>query len=277
MSGKTEGKRAIRIFVLFCICLSIFLGMLYYIDKQIKNQRRETDCIDDYTYLEICPKILYENQMEVNFEEGIMTRILKGLNFKKPGIYIIAIIAVLVIGAVILFAKMEKKPETVTVKGEQPYVNTRLDKEKEASGSDKMNAQTETENTGTSISDTEQHSMQIPETELEGGQMGFISGFLESGGKQLVFDCAEWIADMSEPNGFRIENPEKEELTYKVDENTEYGIIDRTGGAVVIKVDKDTFTERVEEYESFGTLNTQPFIIKEQDGIIRLIYQRYVP
>lgn len=202
-----------------------------------------------------------------------MTRILKGLNFKKPGIYIIALVAVLVIGAIVLFTKMGKKPETATVKGEQPYVNTPVDKEIEASGSDKMNAQTETENTGTSISDTEQ----LTDAEREGGQMGFISGFLESDGKQLVFDCAEWIADMSEPNGFRIENQEKEELTYVVDENTKYGIIDRTGGAVVIKVDKDTFTERVEEYESFGTLNTQPFIIKEQDGIIRLIYQRYVP
>lgn len=165
----------------------------------------------------------------------------------------------------------------VTVKGEEPYVNTQVDKEKEASGSDKMNAQTETENTGTSITDTEQHSMQIPETELEGGRMGFISGFLESGGKQVVFDYAEWIADMSEPNGFRIENPEKEELTYKVDENTEYVISSRVGVADSIKVDKNTFMERVAELESLEALNVSPFIIIEQNGIIRLIYECYVP
>lgn len=38
-----------------------------------------------------------------------MTRILKGLNFKKPGIYIIVFIAAFVIVAVVLFAKMGKK------------------------------------------------------------------------------------------------------------------------------------------------------------------------
>lgn len=176
-----------------------------------------------------------------------MTRILKDLNFKKPGIYIIALIVVLVIGG--LYAMRGKKPETVTVKRKQPTENN--------------------------LSDREQQIMQI--TEPEYGQIGFISDFLESDGKQVVFDCAELVTDENEPKGFRIENQEKEELTYMVDQNTEYGIIDRAGGAVLVKVDKNTFMERVEEYESLNTLNTQPFIIEEQNGIIQVIYERYVP
>lgn len=53
MSGKIKSKRAIRVFFLLCIGLSIFLGVLYYIDRQIKNQGQETECIDDYTFREM--------------------------------------------------------------------------------------------------------------------------------------------------------------------------------------------------------------------------------
>ena len=119
--------------------------------------------------------------------------------------------------------------------------------------------------TGEAMKDVERYSDE---------KMGYITGFIESGGQSFAFDYAEWGEDKDEPNGFRIENPEKEEVTYQVDENTEYVIV---LSARLYAVDKENFTKHLEELESQNQESVIPFWIREKNGVVQRIYEQYVP
>lgn len=108
--------------------------------------------------------------------------------------------------------------------------------------------------------------------ELEGEYLGYISGFLESGGMHLAFRGADWIADEGEPNGFRIEKSQEPEVVYMVNDDTEYGIIE---SAVCIQVGKKEFMKRLKEMENGGFQTV--FWIKEQNGAVQRIREQYVP
>lgn len=117
-----------------------------------------------------------------------------------------------------------------------------------------------------------------------GDKMGFITGFVESGGQSFLCDYAEWIEDKQEPNGFRIENLEKEEVVYQVNETTEYVILLPTAHACV--VDKENFMEYLKEKENYSEQwdfwgedgkSVGPFWIQEEEGVVRRIYEQYVP
>ena len=119
--------------------------------------------------------------------------------------------------------------------------------------------------TGEALKDVERYSDE---------KIGYITGFMESNEQSFVFDCAEWVEDKEEPNGFRIENPEKEEVTYQVDENTEYVII---LSASSYAVDKENFMKHLEELESQNQESVIPFWIREENGVVQRIYEQYVP
>lgn len=123
--------------------------------------------------------------------------------------------------------------------------------------------------TGEALKDVERYSDE---------KIGYITGFIESGGQSFAFDYAEWVEDKEEPNGFRIENPEKEEVTYQVDENAEYVII---LSASPYAVDKENFMKHLEELGSYGDSQNQepvvPFWIREKNGVVQRIYEQYVP
>ncbi len=117
-----------------------------------------------------------------------------------------------------------------------------------------------------------------------GDKLGFISGFTESGGQSFLCDYAEWIPDQKEPNGFRIKNPEKEEVVCQVNEATEYVIVLPTAHACV--VDKDNFMEYLKEKEQYSEnwdfwgeddKYVGPFWIQEEEGVVRRICEQYVP
>ena len=118
--------------------------------------------------------------------------------------------------------------------------------------------------TGEAMKDVERYSDE---------KIGYITGFMESNEQSFVFDRAEWVEDKEEPNGFRIENPEKEEVTYQVDENTEYVII---LSASSYAVDKENFMKHLEELESQNQESVIPFWIREENGVVQRIYEQYV-
>ena len=119
--------------------------------------------------------------------------------------------------------------------------------------------------TGEALKDVERYSDE---------KIGYITGFIESNGQSFIFDCAEWVEDKEEPNGFRMKNPEKEEVTYQVDENTEYVII---LSASSYAVDKENFMKHLEELESQNQESVIPFWIREENGVVQRIYEQYVP
>lgn len=117
-----------------------------------------------------------------------------------------------------------------------------------------------------------------------GDKLGFITGFTESGGQSFLCDYAEWIPDQKEPNGFRIKNPEKEEVVCQVNEATEYVIVLPDAHAYV--VDKDNFMEYLKEKEQYSEnwdfwgeedKSVGPFWIQEEEGVVRRIHEKYVP
>ncbi|WMJ77486.1 MULTISPECIES: M56 family metallopeptidase [unclassified Sedimentibacter] len=126
--------------------------------------------------------------------------------------------------------------------------------------------------------------------------IGYISGFEESDGNQIIFDPIEWITledndriqelkieEFDMPNGYYIYNPEVEQIVYEVGENAEYRFID--WGNDFASSDEDRFHYSTKDKEEFiRYLNTYsnkavnvPFWIKMQDSVVVIIEEQYVP
>lgn len=122
-------------------------------------------------------------------------------------------------------------------------------------------------------------------------KIGYISDFNKSSGK-FTFDEVEWITlenqerleelkinpDINMPNGYYLYNPEKEETTLKVNDNTIYDVINWnykfSGETRYLTNERKEFDEYLDAYSKISPL----FIVEyDKDGNIKSIAEKYVP